>query len=222
MSEHGDQPCIADTVCEQAACGAAPPCEALPAGDAELVVSPQQPSAQGLGSGHGSLYAQPRAWDDQWEAGGDGAVTCGVQAPSLASGSGSEHGVVDGLEARLRVDREHASSPAMHAALAQSGSAGSSSDVAAQCLAGDTENVSQLSEAASNAGAGACAMDTADQQHEPGDSAATCSCGLAYACKGKETVPPATVNLDAAGVTEAPALAFCISTACMLDVLACM
>ena len=203
-SEHGDQQASADMACHQAACGAAHVCQALPAGDVALVVSPQQLSSQGPGAGPGSLYAQPRAWDHQWEAGNDGAVPCGVLAPSLASGPGSERGFVEGLEAKqLGVDREHASLPAMHAALVQSNSAGSpAADAAGQSLAaGTAEHITQLSEAASKAGAGVHPMDTADQQHEPEPdaSAATCSYDLADVCISMKTVSSAIFKGDAAG-----------------------
>ena len=192
---------IADTECEQAACGAAQVCQALPASNAAMLVSPQQPSAQGLGSGPGSLYAQPRAWDDQWQAGSGSTLPCHVPAPSLAAGSGSERGVVEGFKAEQPgVDREHARLPAMHAALAQSDSAESPAAVlAAQSLAAaKAEHVSQLSEAASNVGAGARPVDTPDQQHEPEPDAiaAACSCGLAGACVSGESVPHTIFNVD--------------------------
>ena len=203
-SEHGDQQASADMACHQAACGAAHVCQALPAGDAALVVSPQQQRSQGPGARPGSLYAQPRAWDDQWEAGNDGAVPCGVPAPSLASGPGSERGVAEGLEAeQLSVDREHASLPAMHAALVRSDSAGSpAADAAGRSpAAGTAEHITQLSEAASKAGAGVHTMDTADQQHEPEPdaSAATCSYDLADVCISMRTVSSAIFKGDAAG-----------------------
>lgn len=204
-SEHGDPQASADTACDQAASGAAHVCQALPAGNAALLVSLQQPSAQGLGSGQGSLYAQPRAWDDQWQAGDDGALPCGDLAPNLASGTGSERGAVDGLKARqLGEDKEHASLPAMHAALAQSDSAGSpAADAAAHSLAaGTAEHASQLSKDASNAGAGAPPMDSADQQHEPDTSTATRSCGLADACISEETLPLAIFDVGAAAVLK--------------------
>ena len=242
-TEHGDRQRSADADCEQAA-GAAHSYRAPSAGDAALLGSPRRACAQGLGSGQVSLYAQPRAWDDRWQAGDDGAVPRGAQAPSSPAGSGSGaihgiHDVVEGLGAKqLDTDRGHADSPAMHAVIAHTDDASNPGAAAFQFAAatGGTEPVIQLSETAGDACGGArrtglgssqtappwqdgLPLNPVDQQHEAEAAASipTRSCGHAGACG--ESAPAAAPHVNAAGVgaLESPALFSCISSACVLD-----
>ena len=219
QSEHGDQQPNADAACEQAACGAAPACQALPAGDAALLGPLDQPCAQGVFSGQGSVYAQPRAWDDQWQAGDDGAGSPGLLAPCLAAGSGfgDGQGTVEGMEAKqLGTDKGIAGLPAMHAVTAHNDSSSNPVAVAAHlaAAAGSVEHIIQLSETASNACACARSIDTLAQQHAPDASSVTC--GLADACDSEGIAPYAISTVDAAGAGPLKSSASsCIRPACM-------